>query len=155
MTPLPVIDLLATSTVNVQMIIEISQIYGVRMRKEEATKLTKSIINTLLTLGIVKGGLSVITNILSVNFTTTFVTKFIQSITSAWILKLVGLAFIEYFEQNQSWGDGGIQEVVQKMYDINRREKLLKDFIEEAVKKIKDYKLDSKRKKLPPQNPYD
>ncbi len=155
MTPLPAIDLIATSTVNVQMIIEISQIYGVKMRREEASKLTKSIINTLLTLGIVKGGLSVISNILSVNFTTSFVTKFIQSITSAWIIKLVGFSFIEYFEQNQSWGDGGIQKVVQKIYDLNRREKILKDFIDEAVKKIKEYKFDSKQKKLPPQYPYD
>ena len=154
-TPLPGIDLLATSVINIQMVIEISKIYGANLTKEKAVELTKSIVKVLATLGVVKGGMNMFTNLLSINFTTRFITKSVQSITAAWIIRLVGLAFVEYFEKNQSWGDGGIQEIVQNLYEINKREDLLKDFLKEALQKInlKDDSLD--RKQLPPYSQFD
>jgi len=148
--PIPTIEFFAASTINIQMIIEISKIYGVNLSKNKATELTKSLISVLATLGIVKGGMNVITNILSNNFTTTFISKSIQSITAAWIIRLVGLSFVKYFEQNQSWGDGGIQEVVENIYEINKREEIMKNFINEAIQKLKNNKNYSLIKKLPP-----
>ena len=154
-TPLPGIDLLATSVVNIQMIIEISKIYGANITKERAIELTKSIVKVIATLGVVRGGMNMFTNLLSTNFTTRFITKSVQSITAAWIIRLVGLAFIQYFEKNQSWGDGGIQEIVQNLYELNKREDILKDFLKEALQKInlKDNSL--KRKQLPPYSHFD
>ncbi len=154
-TPLPGIDLLATSVINIQMIIEISKIYGANITKERAIELTKSIVKVIATLGVVKGGMNMFTNLLSTNFTTRFITKSVQSITAAWIIRLVGLAFIQYFEKNQSWGDGGIQEIVQNLYEINKREDILKDFLKEALQKInlKDNSLN--KKQLPPYSHFD
>ena len=154
-TPLPGIDLLATSVINIQMVIEISRIYGVNLTKERATELTKSIVKVIATLGIVKGGMNMITNLLSTNVTTRFITKSVESITVAWIIRLVGLAFIQFFERNQSWGDGGIQEIVQNLYEINKREDILKNFLKEALQKInfKDYSL--KNRQLPPYSHFD
>jgi len=154
-TPLPGIDLLATSVINIQMVIEISKIYGANLTKERAVELTKSIVKVLATLGVVKGGMNIITNLLSANFTTRFITKSVQSITTAWIIRLVGFAFIEYFEKNQSWGDGGIQEIVQNLYEINKREDILKDFLEEALQKIKYKGNPLNKKQLPPYSQFD
>ena len=154
-TPLPGIDLLAASVINIQMIIEISKIYGANITKERAIELTKSIVKVIATLGVVRGGMNMFTNLLSTNFTTRFITKSVQSITAAWIIRLVGLAFIQYFEKNQSWGDGGIQEIVQNLYEINKREDILKDFLKEALQKInlKDNSLN--KKQLPPYSHFD
>ena len=154
-TPLPGIDLLATSVINIQMIIEISKIYGANITKERAIELTKSIVKVIATLGVVRGGMNMFTNLLSTNFTTRFITKSVQSITAAWIIRLVGLAFIKYFEKNQSWGDGGIQEIVQNLYELNKREDILKDFLKEALQKInlKDNSLN--KKQLPPYSHFD
>ncbi len=154
-TPLPGIDLLAASVINIQMVIEISKIYGSNLTKERAVELTKSIVKVLATLGVVKGGVNMFTNLLSTNFTTRFITKSVQSITAAWIIRLVGLAFVKYFEKNQSWGEGGIQEIVQNLYEINKREEILKDFLKEALHKInlKDNSL--KKKQLPPYSQFD
>ena len=137
------------------MIIEISKIYGAKITKERAVELTKSILKVIATLGVVRGGMNIFTNLLSTNFTTRFITKSVQSITAAWIIRIVGLAFIEYFERNQSWGDGGIQEIVQNLYEINKREDLLKDFLKEALQKInlKDNSL--KMRQLPPDSQFD
>ena len=149
-TPVPAIDLLATSVINIQMILEISKIYGTKLSKEKASELTKSILSVIATLGMVKGGMNIITNLLSSNFTTSFITKSIQSITAAWIIRIVGLAFIKYFENDQHWGDKGIQEVVQDIYNLNKREDILNNFIEEALRKIKNKKNIPLKKELPP-----
>ena len=146
--PLPAIDFLTTTSVNVQMIIEISKIYDVKITKKEASDLSKSLVTTLAKLGILKGGLSIITSTLSSNFTTVFIAKSIQSITSGWLIRLVGLTIIEYFKNDQDWGDEGIQDVVEKIYKLNKREEILENFIKEAIKKIKDY--EKSLKKLPP-----
>ena len=132
------------------MTLEISSIYDIKLTKERASELTKSIITVISTLGIVKGGMNLISNFLLLNFTTFFISKSINSITSAWIIRIVGLSFIKYFEQNQSWGDEGIQKVVQEIYEVNKREEILKDFLIEAVKNIKDNNNFSSTKILPP-----
>ena len=149
-TPIPAVEFIAASTINIQMVIEISKIYGVKLSNNKATELAKSLIGVLATLGVVKGGMNTISNILSPNFTTVFISKFIQSITSAWIIRVVGLSFVRYFEQDQNWGDGGIQEVVENIYEINKREEIMKNFINEALQKIKNNKNYSLIKKLPP-----
>ena len=149
-TPIPAVEFIAASTINIQMIIEISKIYGVKLSKNKATELTKSLISVIATLGIVKGGINIISNILSTNVTSTFISKSIQSITAAWIIRLVGLSFVKYFEQNQNWGDGGMQEVIENIYEMNKREEIMKNFINEAIQKIKINKNYSLIKKLPP-----
>ncbi len=154
-TPLPGIDLLATSVINIQMIIEISKIYGANITKERAIELTKSIVKVIATLGVVRGGMNMFTNLLSTNFTTRFITKSVQSITAAWIIRLVGLAFIQYFEKNQSWGDGGIQEIVQNLYELNKREDILNDFLKEALQKINLKNNSLNKKQLPPYSHFD
>ena len=154
-TPLPGVDLLATSVINIQMVLEMSKLYGANLTKKRATELTKSIVKVLATLGVVKVGMNMFTNLLSTNFTTSFITKSVQSITAAWIIRLVGLAFIQYFEKNQSWGDGGIQEMVQNLYEINKREDILKNFLKEALQKINLEDNSLNKKQLPPYSHFD
>jgi len=153
--PLPGIDFLATSVINIQMVIDISKIYGANVTKERAIELTKSIVKVIATLGVVKGGMNIFNNLLSTNIATRFITKSVQAVTAAWIIRLVGLAFIQYFEKNQSWGDGGIQEIVQNLYEINKREDILKDFLNEALQKINMRDNILNKRQLPPYSHFD
>ena len=132
------------------MIFDLSKIYEVKLTQKEAKELSKSLLSALTKLGILKGGLAVISSILSANFTTLFISKSIQSITACWLIKIVGLSLIEYFKNGQNWGDGGIQEVVEKIYKINKREEVLNNFVNEAIAKIEIKKYFQSRKKLPP-----
>jgi len=147
---LPVVDFITTTSVNVQMILEISKIYNVRLSKIEAVDLSKSLITTLAKLGILKGGLNVITTALSSNFTTIYISKSIQSLTSCWLIKIVGLSIIEYFKNGQNWGDAGIQEVIDDIYKLNKREQFLNKFIKEAINKINIKEDNQSQRKLPP-----
>jgi len=148
--PLPGIDFLTTASVNVQMIFELSKVYEVKLTKKEAKDLSKSLISALAKLGILKGGLAIITTALSTNFTTLFVSKSIQSITTGWLIKIVGLSLMEYFDNGQTWGDGGVQKVVENIYMLNKREEVLNMFIKEAISKIEIEKYYKNQKKLPP-----
>ncbi len=148
--PVPVVDFITATSVNVQMILEISKIYNAKITKKDAVDLSKSLITTLAKLGILKGGLNVITSALASNFTTIFIAKSIQSITSCWLLRIVGLSVIEYFNNGKNWGDGGIQEVIEDIYKLNKREEILNNFIKEAINNIRINEDTRSQRKLPP-----
>ncbi|MBO6960622.1 MAG: GTP-binding protein [Prochlorococcus marinus CUG1438] len=148
--PLPALDFLTTTSVNVQMILELSKIYEIKLTKNNAKDLSKSLISTLAKLGILKGGLAIISPVLATSFTKIIISKSIQSITAAWLFRIVGLSLIEYFKNGQNWGDGGIQEVVDKIYKLSTREEFLTNFVKEAISKIEITKILKSENRLPP-----
>ena len=150
-TPLPGIELLGTAAVNAQMVIAIAKIYGVEITRSRAKELALSVGKTLTGLGLVQGGVSVIGSAITLNLPGVMVGRAIQSITAAWLTRIAGASFITYFEQNQDWGDGGIQEVVQRQYDLNRRETTLKNFIKKSLQRVVEpLKENHQRQQLPP-----
>ena len=60
LTPLPVLDMIAAAAVNAQMVIEIAKIHGVKLTEERAKNLALSVGKILATMGLVKGGVSLI-----------------------------------------------------------------------------------------------
>ena len=152
LTPLPVVDMIAAAAVNAQMVIEIAKIYGVEITKEKAKKLAFSVGKILATMGLVKGGVSLISSTLSLSLPTLLVSKVIQGISVSWLTRIAGASFITYFQQNQNWGDGGIQEVVEYHYNLNKRDEYFKSFIRRAYERVIDPLVENKFKKLPPRS---
>jgi uncharacterized protein len=135
-TPLPVVDFLATAAINTQMIIEIGKIYGCDLNKDTAQELALSLGKTLTSLGIVKGAIQLLSTALTINVTTYALGKGIQGITAAYLTRIAGRSFITYFQRDRSWGDGGMAEAVQQQFQLNRKEEFLKAFVSQAVEKI-------------------
>jgi hypothetical protein len=71
---------------------------------------------------------------------------------AAWLTRVAGLSFITYFERDQDWGDGGIQNVVQQHYDLGRREGALRHFLAVAFNRVVQ-PLKEKDRQLPPRPP--
>jgi len=80
--PLPAVDFLTTTSVNLQMIMELSKIYEIKLTKKDAKDLSKSLLSALAKQGILKGGLSIISNALATSLTKIIISKSIQSITA-------------------------------------------------------------------------
>ena len=152
LTPLPVIDMIAAASVNAQMVIEIAKIYGVEITKERAKSLALSVGKILVTMGVVKGGVSLISSTLSLSLPTLIVTKVIQGVSVSWLTRITGASFITYFQQDQNWGDGGIQEVIEYHYNLNKREEYFRSFIRRAYERVIDPLVEKKFKKLPPRS---
>ncbi|WP_320676642.1 GTP-binding protein [Prochlorococcus sp. MIT 1300] len=149
-TPLPGVDLLGAAAVNAQMVMEIAAIYGINLTRSRAQELAISVGRTLATLGVVKGGVSIIGASLSLNLPSLLLGRAIQGIVAAWLTRVAGASFITYFQQDQDWGDGGIQEVVQHHYDLNRRGSSLENFIATALREVVDPLQQKSLRQLPP-----
>ena len=148
-TPLPVVDLLATAAVNAQMVVEIGRIYGCDLNMERGRELALSLGKTLASLGIVKGALELFATALQFNLGTVIVGKAIQGVTAAYLTRIAGKSFIEYFRHDQDWGDGGMTEVVQRQFHLNRKDEFVKAFVQEAIERVvKPMKLELKEPEL-------
>ncbi|MGH2414568.1 MAG: YcjF family protein, partial [Microcystaceae cyanobacterium] len=135
-TPLPVVDLLATAAVNAQMVVEIGRVYGCELNMGNARELALSLAKTLASLGIVKGALQLLTTALQLNVATFIIGRAIQGVTAAYLTRIAGKSFIEYFRHDQDWGDGGMTEVVQRQFQLNRRDEFIKIFIQQAIARV-------------------
>ncbi|MDF5716621.1 MAG: GTP-binding protein [Rhizonema sp. NSF051] len=135
-TPLPGVDLLATAAVNAQMVLEIGKVYGCELNMERGRELAVSLAKTLASLGIVKGALELISTALQLNVGTFVIGRAIQGVTAAYMTRIAGKSFIEYFRHDQDWGDGGMTEVVQRQFQLNRRDEFIRGFITEAIARV-------------------
>ena len=135
-TPLPLVDLLATAAVNAQMVIEIGKIYGCDLNMERGKELAFSLGKTMAGVGIVRGAIELLTTALELNVATLVVGKAIQGVTAAYLTRIAGKSFIEYFRHDQDWGDGGMTEVVQQQFQLNRKDEFIKAFVQEAIARV-------------------
>lgn len=135
-TPLPVVDVLATVAINAQMVIEIGRVYGCELNMERGKELALSLGKTFASLGVVKGAIELVSAALRTNVATYLVGKAIQGVTAAYLTRIAGRSFIEYFRHNQDWGDGGMTEVVQRQFQLNRKQEFVKSFMQEALHKV-------------------
>ncbi|MBD2459799.1 DUF697 domain-containing protein [Oscillatoria sp. FACHB-1407] len=135
-TPLPGIDLLATAAVNAQMVVELGQVYGCELNIERGKELAFSLARTLVSLGVVRGAIELFSIALQTNIGTFVIGRAIQGVTAAYLTRIAGKSFIEYFRRNQEWGDGGITEAVQMQFQLNRRDEFIKAFVQTAIDRV-------------------
>ncbi len=135
-TPLPVVDLLATTAVNAQMVVEISRVYGCEIDGERGKELALSLGKTFVSLGIVKGAVELLAQALQFQLTTYLIGKAIQGVTAAYLTRIAGKSFIQYFQQDQDWGDGGITEVVQQQFQLSRKDEFIQAFVKQAIAQV-------------------
>ncbi len=132
-TPLPGIDLLATVAINAQMVLELGRVYQFDLSLEEGKELAYALARTLTGLGIVKGAMGLLALGMQTTLPTAIASRGLQGISAAYLTRIAGKSFLDYFEQNQDWGDGGIGEVVQRQFQLNRREQFIREFITDAI----------------------
>ncbi len=135
-TPLPGVDLLATAAINAQMVVELGRVYDCEMNIERGKELALSLAKTLISLGVVRGAIEIFSVALQTNVATFLVGRAIQGVTAAYLTRIAGKSFIQYFQRNQSWGDGGISEVVEEQFRLNRRDQFVKTFVQEAIERV-------------------
>jgi hypothetical protein len=98
--------------------------------------LALSLGKTLASLGIVEGVLTVVSTALKLSIGGYVVGKAIQGVSAAYLTRIAGKSFIEYFRQDQDWGDGGMTEVVQRQYQLARKDEFVKAFIKDAIARV-------------------
>jgi uncharacterized protein len=133
MTPLPGLDLLAAAAINAQMVVELGRVYGCSLSLEEGKELALSLAKTLTGLGIVRGAVELLAIGLQTNLATVLAGKALQGVSAAYLTRIAGKSFMEYFQRSQTWGDGGMAEVVQEQFRLNQREAFIRAFVRDAI----------------------
>jgi hypothetical protein len=123
----------------------------VQLGRASAQDLAVSVGRTLVGLGLVKGGMALLEGALSLNLPTLLISRALQAVGAAWLTRVAGRSFIVYFQQDQSWGDGGLQQVLQREYDLSRREDALRRFLQTALQRVVEPLRQQQGKRLPPQ----
>lgn len=135
-TPLPGLDFLATAAINAQMVVELSQIYGCEVSLEEGKALALSVAKTLTGLGLVKGTVDLLALGLQTNLATVIAGRALKGASGAYLTRIAGKSFVEYFRHNQSWGDDGMGAVIEQQFRLNQRDAVVKAFVKEAIARI-------------------
>jgi hypothetical protein len=82
------------------------------------------------------GAGQVVTSLISITVVGLVLKAVVQSVSAAYLTRIAGKSFVEYFSRDRDWGDGGIAEVVQRQFQLNRRDEFLKTFIQDALNRV-------------------
>jgi uncharacterized protein (DUF697 family) len=96
-SPLPSLDVVATTAINVQMILDLGNIYQHKFSLDQAQKVVTTLGSLILKLGLVEFSTRTISTLLKTNAATYIAGGCIQAISAAYLTRVAGLALIEYF----------------------------------------------------------
>jgi small GTP-binding protein len=138
--PIPALDLLAIAAINAQMVVELGSLYGCKMNLQQGRELALSLARTLAGLGLVEGAIQLTTGILAtvaeVSVVGFWLTAPIQAASAGYLTRIAGKSFIEYFQRNQSWGEGGMQAVVKAQVESAQKSGWLREFVRQAWERV-------------------
>jgi uncharacterized protein len=138
--PVATLDLLATATVNAQMLVDLSAIYQQKFSLSQAQTTSGTIGKLMVQLGIVELSTQTIGSLLKSNALTYMAGGAVQGISAAYLTRLAGLSAIEYFQEQEigmASGDGlNLERLTQKLAQVfaaNQRTAFLQSFVKQAV----------------------
>lgn len=143
-SPLPGLDLVANTAINVQMLIELSHLYERSFSIKQAQKASATIAQSFVQMGCVELATTAIANCLKTNAFTYAIGGSVQAISAAYLTRVGGLSFVDYLdtlEQPPTQMDmantlSTLRELCQKNFRNAQSAQFLTDFVGSAVKQV-------------------
>ncbi len=134
--PIPGLSVLAAAAINYQMITEIAKCFGVEIRMDAAKRMAKELAQVMLKMGIVGVATEIIGKALKASVVGFVAGGTIEALAGAYLTKLAGDAFTEYFAHDQNWGEGGMQGAIERKFRMQRQGEFLAEFVKEAARRV-------------------
>jgi uncharacterized protein len=140
--PVPALDLLATAAVNVQMIMDLGAIYQQKFSLEQAQVVASSLGGLLLKLGLVEFSTQTIGQILKTNPATYAIGGLIQGLSAAYLTRIVGLALVEYLEEQPenvprgAWNLERFGSILSGVFQANQRFAMVQEFVQNGLGRL-------------------
>ena len=98
-SPLPSLDLLASTAINGQMIIDLGAVYGQTFSMEQAKTAAGTLAELLVKLGLVELSTQALGSLLKSHAATYVAGGAVQGVSAAYLTRMVGISLIDFFEE--------------------------------------------------------
>jgi hypothetical protein len=126
--PIPALDILAGGAVQLEMITELARVQGVELTAGQVRNLAGQMVQSVLKLGLIEAAASLIAGVFKRTLVGFAAGGAVQAVTMAYLTRVSGKAFIDYFRQGQTWGPGGINETLLRQFEQTSRSEFLQEF---------------------------
>jgi len=134
--PVAAVNLAAGGAAHFKMVSELAQVYGVESSPSRNRAIVAQMMATLLKLGLGEAATTLIAGLFKTSLFGFAAAGAVQAVTMAYLTRVSGLAFAEYFARGQTWGEGGINATLLRQFDATSRTDFLQDFIKQAAQKL-------------------
>ncbi|MEG4799867.1 DUF697 domain-containing protein [Microcoleus sp. ARI1-B5] len=141
--PVPALDLLATTAISTQLVIDLGAIYKQQFSLDQAKTVAATLASQMFKLGLVELSTQTITGLLKSNAVTYAAGGAVQGISAAYFTRIAGLSLIEYFQsqelENAAKGIFNLTELtktLQAVFMQNQQVSFLQSFVNEVASRL-------------------
>ncbi len=141
--PVPSLDLLATATINAQLVMDLGAVYQQKFSIEQAKTVIGNLASQMVKLGLVEMASQAIAPLLKSHALTYVAGGTLQGISAAYLTQLAGLSLVEYFEEQSlnpaEAGSFKLDRLVAKLklvFQENQRSAFLQSLVQQGVNRL-------------------
>jgi hypothetical protein len=141
--PVPALDLLATTAISTQLVIDLGAIYQRKFSLDQAKTVAATLANQMFKLGLVELSTQTITGLLKSNAVTYVAGGAVQGISAAYFTRIAGLSLIEYFQsqelENAAKGIFNLDQLtktLQAVFTQNQQVSFLQSFVNQVASRL-------------------
>jgi len=152
-SPLPSLDLLASTAINAQLIIDLGAVYGQTFSMAQAKAAASTLAELLVKLGLVELSTQAVGSLLKTHAATYVAGGALQGISAAYLTRMVGISLIDFFEEQSllspekrksafaDMGDRADWSVrLQTLFKAAKQTSALKGFVDQALSHLPQHK---------------
>lgn len=139
-SPLPSLDLLASTAINAQLIVDLGAVYGQSFSLEQAKKAAGTLAELLVKLGLVELSTQALGSLLKAHFATYVAGGAMQGVSAAYLTRMVGLSLIDFFEEQsllpadkQQFAFGEMGDRLQTIFKATKQGLGLQAFVQQTL----------------------
>ncbi|MCH7808389.1 MAG: GTP-binding protein [Planctomycetes bacterium] len=134
--PVPGLGALAAAAVNFQMITEIARTFSAPVTVDAAKRMAGELGQIMLKMGVVTVTTNLLGKALKASVVGFVAGGAIEAVAGAYLTRLSGQAFIDYFAQDQDWGEGGMQGAIERRFNLEGQSEFITRFVKEAARRV-------------------
>lgn len=127
---------MAAGAVQLRMLSEIAAVYDVQLSAEYIEQVGRQMVQTLFKLGMAEVAAGVLGGLLKFNPVGFMAGGVVQAVSMAYLTRLTGGSFLEYVEQGQSWGEGGMKAALTRQLEATRQSEWMVHFAKAVLKHL-------------------
>ena len=143
--PVPTLDLLATTAINAQLVLDLSTLYQQKFSLSQAQTVAKTMAGLLIKLGLVELSTQAVGGVLKSNAVTFVAGGLVQGASAAYLTRLAGLSLIEYFQDQSAVIQGEasnplsldrLSQILKTVFQQNQRTAVLQTLVKQVSDRL-------------------